>query len=95
MRLGEGSENGRKGDGENGGIGEERMGETAKRRIGEQKEKTMAERINSYKDLRVYQNALDAAMKVFELTKHFPKEEKYSLSKPNRGNGERKAEDNG
>ena len=39
----------------------------------------MAERISSYKDLRVYQNALDAAMKVFELTKHFPKDEKYSL----------------
>jgi four helix bundle protein len=39
----------------------------------------MAERIDSYKDLHVYQNALDAAMKVFELTKRFPKEEKYSL----------------
>ncbi len=39
----------------------------------------MAERINSYKDPRVYQNAMDAAMKVFELTRHFPKEEKYSL----------------
>jgi four helix bundle protein len=38
----------------------------------------MAERIDSYKDLHVYQNALDAAMKVFELTKRFPKEEKYS-----------------
>jgi four helix bundle protein len=39
----------------------------------------MADRINSYKVLRVYQNALDAAMKVFALTKVFPKEEKYSL----------------
>src|SRR3989339_207484 len=39
----------------------------------------MAERINNYKALRVYQNALDAAMKVFELSKSFPKEEKYSL----------------
>jgi four helix bundle protein len=39
----------------------------------------MADRINSYKELRVYQNARDAAMKVFELTKRFPKEEKYSL----------------
>ena len=60
-------------------MGEERNGETANRRTGERKEKTMAERISSYKDLRVYQNALDAAMKVFELTKHFPKDEKYSL----------------
>ncbi len=39
----------------------------------------MGERINSYKDLRVYQNAMDAAMEIFELTKDFPKEEKYSL----------------
>lgn len=39
----------------------------------------MAERINSYKDLRVYQQAMDAAMEIFELTKSFPKEEKYSL----------------
>ena len=39
----------------------------------------MAERIGSYKDLRVYQNAMDAAMKIFELTKAFPSEEKYSM----------------
>jgi len=39
----------------------------------------MAERIYSYKELRVYQNAMDAAMKLFELTKAFPAEEKYSL----------------
>ena len=39
----------------------------------------MAERINSYKELRVYQNAMDAAMEIFEITKGFPKEEKYSL----------------
>jgi four helix bundle protein len=39
----------------------------------------MGERIGSYKDLRVYQNAMDAAMKVFELTKTFPPEEKYSM----------------
>jgi hypothetical protein len=38
-----------------------------------------AERIGSYKDLRVYQNAMDAAMKIFELTKAFPSEEKYSM----------------
>ena len=40
----------------------------------------MAERISSYKDLRVYQSAMDAAMQVFEVTKGFPpEEEKYSM----------------
>ena len=36
--------------------------------------------ISSYKELRVYQAAMDAAMRIFELTKHFPAEEKYSLT---------------
>lgn len=35
--------------------------------------------IKSYKQLNVYRNAFDAAMRIFELTKHFPTEEKYSL----------------
>jgi four helix bundle protein len=35
--------------------------------------------IRSFKELRVWQNAMDAAMRVFELTKRFPPEEKYSL----------------
>src|SRR5712692_5202504 len=39
----------------------------------------MAERINSYRDLRVYQSAMDAAMRIFQLTKLFPSEEKYSM----------------
>jgi len=39
----------------------------------------MAKRIESYKDLRVYQNAIEAAMEIFELTKKFPPEEKYSM----------------
>jgi four helix bundle protein len=39
----------------------------------------MGEKINSYKDLRVYQKAMDLAMEIFQLTKTFPKEEKYSL----------------
>ncbi len=39
----------------------------------------MGERINSYKELHVYQNAMDAAMEIFELTKSFPAEEKYSM----------------
>src|SRR5438309_1503384 len=36
-------------------------------------------RVADYKDLRVYQAAFDAAMRIFELTKTFPAEEKYSL----------------
>lgn len=39
----------------------------------------MGERISSYKELHVYRNAMDAAMQIFELTKRFPSEEKYSL----------------
>ncbi len=40
----------------------------------------MKEKINSYKDLRVYNNAMEAAMKIFELTKTFPAEETHSLT---------------
>ena len=36
--------------------------------------------IRSFKELRVWQNAMDAAMRVFELSKRFPAEEKYSLT---------------
>lgn len=36
-------------------------------------------RIRSYRELHVYQNEFDAAMMIFELTKSFPVEEKYSL----------------
>ncbi|HUU29406.1 MAG TPA: four helix bundle protein [archaeon] len=39
----------------------------------------MGEKIKTYKDLRVYQNAMEAAMKIFELTREFPPEEKYSM----------------
>lgn len=39
----------------------------------------MGERINDYKELRVYQNAMEAAMRIFEMTKVFPSEKKYSL----------------
>jgi len=39
----------------------------------------MAERINSYKDLRVYQGAMETAMKIFQMTKSFPSEEKYAM----------------
>jgi four helix bundle protein len=36
--------------------------------------------IRSYKELRVYQAAMDAAMRIFELSKGFPVEERYSLT---------------
>lgn len=39
----------------------------------------MAVRIHTHKELRVYQNAMEAAMEIFSLTKKFPVEEKYSL----------------
>ena len=38
------------------------------------------ERIKSHKDLRVYQAAIDAAMRIFEITKRFPVEERYSMT---------------
>lgn len=39
----------------------------------------MGDRIKSYKELHVYQNAMNTAMEIFELTKSFPTEEKYSM----------------
>lgn len=36
--------------------------------------------IRSFKELRVWQNAIDIAMTIFELTKSFPVEERYSLT---------------
>ena len=36
--------------------------------------------IRSFKELRVWQNAMDAAMHVFDLTKRFPVEERHSLT---------------
>ena len=40
----------------------------------------MGERIRSHQDLEVYQMGFRAAMRIFELTKGFPKEEMYSLT---------------
>ncbi len=36
--------------------------------------------INSFRDLIVYQKAYKLAMEIFEITRSFPKEEKYSLT---------------
>jgi four helix bundle protein len=40
----------------------------------------VTERIRSVRDLVVYKKAFDAAMRIFEISKSFPKEEKYSLT---------------
>ena len=40
----------------------------------------MKKRVRSHEDLEVYQMAFAAAMKIFTLTKNFPKEETYSLT---------------
>jgi len=37
-------------------------------------------KIRNHKDLQVYQLAFEAAMKIFEISKRFPKEETYSLT---------------
>jgi len=36
-------------------------------------------KIKNHKELRVWQDAMDAAMDIFQITKTFPSEEKYSL----------------
>jgi four helix bundle protein len=36
--------------------------------------------IQSFRELRVYISAMDAAMEIFQITKSFPSEEKYSLT---------------
>ena len=36
-------------------------------------------RIKSFRELKVYQAAMDAAMAIFEATKRFPASEKYSM----------------
>ena len=39
-----------------------------------------ANRTYSYRDLRVFNNAMNVSMNIYELTKTFPTEEKYSLT---------------
>ena len=57
------------GDWETGGLGEKRG--NGVERVG---------KIGSYKELRVYNAAMAAAMRIFEVSKGFPKEERYSLT---------------
>jgi len=40
----------------------------------------MTEKINSARDLKVYKTAFAAAMEIFQITKNFPAEERYSLT---------------
>ena len=40
----------------------------------------MPERIKSFRDLKVYQAAFSAAMEIYQLSKRFPIEERYSLT---------------
>lgn len=37
-------------------------------------------RIRSYRELRVWQNSMDAAMEIYEVSKRFPAEERYSMT---------------
>src|ERR1700726_3116413 len=40
----------------------------------------MAGKIQSHRDLKVYQNGFSTAMEIFTLTKDFPREETYALT---------------
>jgi hypothetical protein len=40
----------------------------------------MGERIRNYRELKVFQKSMDLAMEIFQITKSFPAEEKYSLA---------------
>lgn len=40
----------------------------------------MAEIVLSFKQLRVYQRAFEASLRIYKLTKSFPKEERFRLS---------------
>ena len=53
-----------------------RQGETAKGRMGETGKKP----IRHFRDLDVYQNALATGLRVYELSKSFPSEERYALT---------------
>ena len=58
-------------------------GETVTRGPGERETRRDGDgvkRIKTHRDLEVYRMAFEAAMRIFELTKRFPKEETYSLT---------------
>ena len=49
-------------------------------KLGKPERPSRSKFISNHEDLEVYQIAFDAAMAIFELSKNFPKEEKYSLT---------------
>lgn len=48
--------------------------------VRDQKKRNNEMRINSAKDLEVYKKAYTLAMEIFEISKSFPKEERYALT---------------
>lgn len=44
------------------------------------KEREMGSKINSFRDLNVYKLAFELQQEIFEISKSFPPEEKYSLT---------------
>ena len=40
----------------------------------------MSDKITSFRDLRVFQNAMNAAMEIFQLTAKFPPEERFAMT---------------
>ncbi|MCJ7501368.1 four helix bundle protein, partial [bacterium] len=40
----------------------------------------MPEKIRSYRDLNVFNTAMEASMVIFHLSKNFPREERYSMT---------------
>ena len=40
----------------------------------------MGKKIRTHQDLEVYRKAFDSAMQIFEMSKSFPKDERYSLT---------------
>ena len=46
------------------------------RRLGD----TEMTNIRSFRELKVWKQAMDLAMEIFEITKRFPKEEKYCIN---------------
>jgi four helix bundle protein len=56
------------------------MNESAKRRIGETAGEIARKPIRHFRDLDVYQNALATGLRVYELTRKFPAEERHALT---------------
>jgi four helix bundle protein len=56
----------------------ERKGETVREQ--RKNQSNSDSKIRSFRDLNVYQNALDAAMEIYEISKSFPPEERFSLT---------------